>query len=71
MNKRLRQAMILDGKRPDKIIQIADDCMKKLTSEDITLDEAKSIISRMAHILEASERYEPKTLLRDIPLRSY
>ncbi len=70
MNKRLRQAMILAGKRPDKIIQLADDCMQKLTSEDITLDEAKSIVSRMARILEASERYEPKTLLRDIPLRS-
>lgn len=70
MNERIRQSMILQGQRPDKIIQLSDDCLKKLKSEDITLDEAKSITKRMARIIEASERYEPKTLLRNIPLRS-
>ena len=70
MNERIRQSMILQGQRPDKIIQLSDDCLKKLKSEDITLDEAKSITKRMARIIEASERYEPKTLLRNITLRS-
>ena len=69
MNKRVKQTMILDGKRPEKIVHLADDCMEKLASEDITLDEAKAIVNRMAHIIERSERYEPKTLLRDIQLR--
>lgn len=62
--------MIEEGKRPDKIIQMADDSLENLKKEDITLGEAKEIIGRMAYIIEQSERYRPETLLRDILLRS-
>ncbi len=68
MNDRRRRQMIEEGKRPDKIIQMADDCLENLKKEDITLGETKEIILRMACIIERSERYRPETLLRDILL---
>ena len=61
--------MIKEGKRPDKIEHLANAYMEKLKEEDVTLDEAKEVIKRMDCILKNSERYSPKTLLHDIPLR--
>lgn len=70
MNDRRRRQMIEEGKRPDKIIRMSDDCLETLKKEDITLGEAKEIIERMAYIIEQSEKYRPETLLNDIPLRN-
>ena len=55
MNKRIRQAMIMDGKRPEKIEQLAHDYLGKMAEEDITLDEAKSVVGIMARTIERSE----------------
>lgn len=70
MNDRRKRQMIEEGKRPDKIIQMTDNCLENLKKEDITLGEAKEIIGKMACIIEQSERYRPEILLRDILLRS-
>lgn len=70
MTERQRRIMTSEGKRPDKIIQLADKCLDDLKKEDTTLGEAKEIVSRMAYILEISERYRPETLLNDIMLRN-
>lgn len=70
MTDRQRRQMIEEGKNPDVIVWLADVCMETLKQESVTLGEAKSIIERMACIIERSGRYRPETLLSEIPLRS-
>lgn len=69
MTERQRRIMMSEGKRPDKIIQLAGKYLDDLKKEDATLGEAKEIVKRMAYILEVSERYRPEALLSDIPFR--
>ncbi len=75
MNNRYKLRLMREGKkdevaRIEKNEKLAINYLEDMQKQNVTLNESKIIVNKMACILEKSEKYRPETPLNEISLRN-
>lgn len=69
VNERQKRYLVNKGIDLEKVENLANEHLKKLQKEGVSLEEAKIIIKRMTCTLEESGKYRSDTPLHKMPIR--